>query len=112
MDWHMRKAEKEEAGRINELFIEMLRSICHTDQVTGYSGNELDRFFTGGEEWICAAEAENRIIGFLSIEVHREALSYLYLDDLSVSAEYRNRGIGTALIGKAEACAEERSFYH
>lgn len=107
MKWLLRKAGKEETGRINELYIEMLQSIYHTDQVTGYEEDYLDRFFDEGEEWICAAEAGNRMIGFLSIEVHREDREYLYLDDLSVSAGYRNRGIGTALIGRAEAYAEE-----
>ena len=45
-------------------------------------------------------------MAFLSVEVHREE-GYIYLDDLSVTDAYRSRGIGTKLIGMAEAYADE-----
>ena len=40
-------------------------------------------------------------MAFLSVEVYREE-GYIYLDDLSVTAECRNQGIGTKLISLAE----------
>ena len=44
-------------------------------------------------------------MAFLSVEVYRED-GYIYLDDLSVTAECRNQGIGTKLISLAEDYAE------
>lgn len=50
MSWTLRKAEKKDSDRINELFIEMLQTIYNTDQVNGYSEGDLDRFFDGCDE--------------------------------------------------------------
>jgi len=111
MGWTFRKAEKKDAHRINELFIEMLQTIYHTDQVHGYSEGDLDRFFDGRDEWICIAVDEKKIIAFLSIEVHHEDEEYIYLDDLSVTKPYRNKGIGTELICGAERYAQEINIH-
>ncbi len=107
MSWIFEKAEKKDSDRINELFMEMLETIYHTDQVNGYEDGALDRFFDGRDEWICVAVDEGKIIAFLSIEVHHEEEDYIYLDDLSVTAAYRSRGIGTTLIQRAEGYAKE-----
>jgi len=111
MGWTFRKAEKKDAHRINELFIEMLQSIYNTNQVNGYSEGDLDRFFDGRDEWISIVKAEEKIIAFLSIEVHHEEEEYIYLDDLSVTKQYRNNGIGTKLIHNAEAYANEINMH-
>lgn len=111
MNWMFGKAEKKDFHRINELFIEMLQTIYHTDQVNGYADDDLDRFFDGRDEWVCTAIAEGQIIAFLSIEVHHEDEEYIYLDDLSVTKEYRNNGIGTKLIRKAEAYANDINIH-
>jgi len=110
MNWTLGKAEKKDSNRINELFIEMLQTIYNTDQVDGYSDGDLDRFFDGRDEWISIAMDEDKIIAFLSIEVHHEEEEYIYLDDLSVTKQYRNNGIGTKLIRNAEAYAKEISI--
>ncbi len=67
----------------------------------------MDRFFDGRDEWISVAIDENNIIAFLSIEVHHEDKEYIYLDDLSVTKQYRNKGIGTKLLCNAEEYAKE-----
>ena len=107
MTWTLGKAEKKDANRINELFIEMLQTIYNTDKVDGYAEGDLDRFFDGRDEWVSVAIADGQIIAFLSIEVHHEEEEYIYLDDLSVTKEYRSKGIGTRLIQGAEAYARE-----
>lgn len=107
MSWTLGKAEKKDINRINELFVEMLRTIYNTNQVNGYSDGDLDRFFDGRDEWISIAMDGDKIIAFLSIEVHHEDKEYIYLDDLSVTKQYRNNGIGTELISNAEAYAKE-----
>ena len=101
----IRTAEPKDEARIRGLFIEMLETIYHTDVERGYDPGSLDRFWAGGEDRIYVAEAEE-VVAFLSVEVHREEEAYVYLDDFSVAAAYRNQGIGTALLRAAEAYAE------
>ena len=104
MDFVYRKAEPADSGRIAELFVEMLRTVYHTEDVEGYGDGYLDRFFSEGGDLIYVAEREKEVTAFLSVEVFRED-GYIYLDDLSVTAECRNQGIGTKLIGMAEEYA-------
>ena len=104
MVYSYRKAGAADAARINELFVEMLRTIYRTDKVEGYQAGYLDKFFAGGEDRIFVAESGEDVVAFLSVEVYR-AEHYIYLDDLSVTAEHRSRGIGTALIRMAEEYA-------
>ena len=106
MDYVLRKAKATDTIRIEELFIEMLKAIYHTDDIESYETGYLDKFFQGEEDWICVAEYENDVVAFLSIEVHRD-YNFIYLDDLSVAEGYRNNGIGTTLIHAAEKYAEE-----
>ena len=106
MDYVLRKAKSTDTIRIEELFVEMLKAIYHTDDVEGYENGYLNKFFLDKEDWICVAEDENDVVAFLSIEVYRDE-DYIYLDDLSVAEECRNRGIGTRLIHAAEKYAEE-----
>ena len=84
----------------------MLKAIYHTDDIEGYEAGYLDKFFLDKGDWICIAEYENDVVAFLSIEVYRDE-GFIYLDDLSVAEEYRNKGIGTTLIHAAEKYAEE-----
>ena len=106
MDYVIRKAKSDDGVRIEELFVEMLKTIYPTDDAKGYEIGYLDKFFSGKEDWICVAEYENDVVAFLSIEVYRD-VDYIYLDDLSVAEGYRNNGIGTKLIRAAEKYAEE-----
>ena len=106
MDYILRKAKSSDTIRIEELFVEMLKAIYHTDDVKGYETGYLNKFFLDKEDWICVAEYENDVVAFLSVEVHRD-VNYIYLDDLSVAEGYRNKGIGTKLIHAAEKYAEE-----
>lgn len=107
MDYTFRKAVKQDSERINQLFIEMMQTIRGTDQVNGYNDGYLDKFFDGRDEWISVAVYDDEIIAFLSIEVHHEDKEYIYLDDLSVTKQHRNNGIGTKLIRNAEEYAKE-----
>lgn len=100
-----RKAVREDFSAINALFVEMLCTIYHKDQAEGYHEADMEYYFSGGEDWICVAEAEGKIVGFLSIEVHREEQEYLYYDDFSVSAACRGQGIGGQLMDRAEEYA-------
>lgn len=101
----IRIAGPKDEERIRGLFIEMLETIYHTDVEEGCVPGSLDRFWAGGEDRVYVAEAEE-VVAFLSVEVHREEEAYVYLDDFSVTAAYRNQGIGTALLRAAEAYAD------
>lgn len=103
----IRKAEQADEDRINELFREMLCTIHKTEKEEGYEKGYLDKHWKNGEDRIYLAEEDDQTIAFLSVEVYRIPQEYVYLDDLSVTKAYRNKGIGTALIKRAEAYADE-----
>ena len=105
MDWTLRKAVPADAARVGELFSEMLQSVYGTGDAQGYAAGGLDKFFAGGEDWICLAEAGGETVGYLAIEVYRAPRTYVYLDDLAVTARFRGRGIGTTLLREAEKYA-------
>ncbi|MCR5476204.1 MAG: GNAT family N-acetyltransferase [Lachnospiraceae bacterium] len=112
MEYRVRIAIPEDEQRIRELFIEMLKTIYHTEDVEGYESGCLDRYWTNGEERILVAE-DKAVVAYLAIEVHHEPeADYIYLDDLSVTEKYRNRGIGSDLIHEAEVYAQEIGIQH
>ena len=104
--YQIRTAVPEDEKKIRELFVEMLRTIYHTDAAEGYEDGYLDKFWSGGEDRIYVAE-DRVVIAFLSVEVYRAPAAHLYLDDFSVTAQSRNRGIGSALMRAGEAYAGE-----
>ena len=112
MGYRIRKAISDDEQRIRELFIEMLKTIYHTEDVEGYESGYLDRYWTNGEDVLFAAE-DNEVVAYLAVEVHREdEMDYVYLDDLSVTEKYRSQGIGSSLIHDAEAYAQEIGIQH
>ena len=106
MNYKIRIAVPADEDKIRALFLEMLRTICDTEQVDGYPDGYLDRFWAGGEDRIYVAE-DGDVVACLSVEVHDDHGKYLYLDDFSVTAACRGKGIGSALIRTAEALAAE-----
>lgn len=103
MHYRLRKAIATDFDSINRLFKEMLQSIYKTEPAQGYAPGALDYYFSGSEDWICVAETNGTLIGFLAIEVHREGSDFLYYDDCCVSEACRNKGVGSALMDAAEA---------
>ncbi len=104
MNYRIRNAVPADEGKIRELFLEMLRTIYHTDDVKGYGDGDLDRFWRETPDRIYVAE-DGEVVAFLSVEVHHDPVDHIYLDDFSVTAAYRNKGIGSALIRTAETYA-------
>ena len=106
MDTVFRVATAGDEAAIRQLFVEMLRTIFHTQEVEGYPAGYVGRFFTGGEDEILVAEQAGMVVGFLSLESHREGEPpFLYLDDFSVAAACRGQGIGSRLLDMAEEYA-------
>ena len=104
MEYKIRTAVPADEEKIRELFLEMLRTIYHTDDVKGYEDGYLDRFWRENQDRIYVAE-DSQVIAFLSVEVHHDPVDHIYLDDFSVTAACRGKGIGSALIHAAEAYA-------
>ena len=104
MEYKIRTAVPADEEKIRELFLEMLRTIYHTDDVKGYGDGDLDRFWRETPDRIYVAK-DGEVVAFLSVEVHHDPVDHIYLDDFSVTAAYRNKGIGSALIRAAEAYA-------
>lgn len=100
--YRIRTARPDETGAINDLFLEMLYTIHPNGLHTGYDPGDLDRYFTGGEDRLFVAEAAGKLVAFLALEVHREEISFTYVDDFSVTEAFRGRGIGHALMEAAE----------
>ena len=106
MDTVFRVATAGDEAAIRRLFVEMLRTIFHTQEVDGYPAGYVGRFFTGGDDEILVAEQAGMVVGFLSLESHREGEPpFLYLDDFSVTAACRGQGIGSRLLDMAEEYA-------
>lgn len=106
MDTVLRVATAGDEAAIRQLFVEMLRTIFHTQEVEGYPAGYVGRSFTGGEDEILVAEQAGMVVGFLSLESHREREPpFLYLDDFSVTAACRGQGIGSRLLDMAEEYA-------
>ena len=106
MDTVFRVATAGDEAAIRRLFVEMLRTIFHTQEAEGYPAGYVGRFFTGGEDEILVAEQAGMVVGFLSLENHREGEPpFLYLDDFSVTAACRGQGIGSRLLDMAEEYA-------
>ena len=74
MEITYRKATMLDFDKINQLFIEMLQTIYGKEQVKGYNLDELNHYFNNEEDWICIAEINNEIVGYLSIEVHHKMI--------------------------------------
>ena len=106
MKYKIRTAVPADEKKIRGLFLEMLRTIYQTDDVKGYGDGDLDRYWSENQDRIFVAE-DGQVIAFLSVEVHHDPVDHIYLDDFSVAAAYRNKGIGSSLIRTAEEYAEQ-----
>jgi ribosomal protein S18 acetylase RimI-like enzyme len=99
MDISYRQADREDIPAIEELFTAMLQSVNSSDEAEGYEAGYLEKFFSGSNDIIYTAVVYGRVIGYISVEAYPD---HVYLDDLSVSEEYRGCGVGTRLIELAE----------
>ena len=112
-----RKSIKEDIPYINDLFIEMIKTVNkrmksegitpYGDLEKGFEDGYLDTFYDNPNRVIYVALDGNIIVGFISICVEE---GYIYLDDYSVTYSYRGKGIGTKLLDLAVNYAKEKNI--
>ena len=107
MDIIFRTATFNDKTSIENLFMEMLKSIYQTETVKGYEADYLNRFFANSGDRIIVAELDRTVIGYISVELKHEDVPFAYLDDFCVQNEYRSQGVGTQLLKLAQAYANE-----
>lgn len=117
MNIQYRKAVEQDSLAINELFIEMIKTINerminegvepYTSLESGYEEGYLDTFYVNDNRVIFVACDNDKVIGYLSVVKND---NYLYLDDYCVSKEYRGYGIGSNLIKISEQFAKEQGL--
>ena len=114
-----RKSIKEDIPLINDLFIEMIKTVNkrmelkgfdpYKDLENGYEEGYLDNFYDNDDKIIFVAEDNNIVIGFISVVLFKEE-GYIYLDDYSVKEKYRGQGIGSELMNMAFEYAKEKGI--
>ena len=111
----IREYRPEDAQQVEECFVE-LQDFLHRLEPNVLEGKAAKQYFdfmfarcaeTSGKVFV--AEVDNRIVGFVSlwVKVKSEALEedpseYAFISDLVVLPVYRGRGLGQALLQKAE----------
>ena len=106
MNLTLRKATLKDKQKIENLFVAMLQSIYKKEDVHVYEPGYLNKFFEDNGSWICVAESDKELVGYLSIEQYPD---YLYLDDFCIDEKHRNLGIGTELLKNAQAYAIDKN---
>lgn len=102
-----RIANKNDSQEINNLFIEMIKTVNarmekegiepYTDLLKGYEDGYLDEFYINEDKIVFVAEDNDKVVGFLSVCMYKKK-NYIYLDDYCVNSNYRGYGIGTKLM--------------
>lgn len=114
----IREYRPEDAQQVEKCFVE-LQDFLHRLEPTVLEGKAakkyLDYMFASCAETqgkVFVAEVDNQIVGFVSlwVKVKSEALDeepaeYAFISDLVVLPAYRGRGLGRALLQKAEEYA-------
>lgn len=114
----IREYRPEDARHVEECFVE-LQDFLHGLEPQVREGKAARQYFdamfarcadTQGK--IFVAEAARRVVGFICLwakvqseELDEEPSEYAYISDLVVLPAYRGRGLGRALLEKAEAHA-------
>lgn len=117
MNISYRKSIKEDIPYINNLFIEMVKTVnkrMEDNNITpykelenGFIDNYLDKFYIDNNNVIFVALDNNDIIGFISLCKNEDNI---YIDDYSVKEEYRGKGIGSKLMSLANTYALENNI--
>ncbi|HYG79544.1 MAG TPA: GNAT family N-acetyltransferase [Pyrinomonadaceae bacterium] len=118
----IREYETRDAGAVRECYVELQDDERLLDPHLRDGQSSADEYLSHmfrrcseTEGKVFVAEAEGRVVGFVSIwakvvsrAVEEEEYEYAYVSDLVVLRTDRGRGVGRALLGKAEEYARLR----
>jgi ribosomal protein S18 acetylase RimI-like enzyme len=120
-DFTIRPGRREDAGEAARLWMQSAEEHTEHDPIYATaSGAErvMRRFLadlTGsGHSFLFVAEADGRTVGFISGELREGSPTFRQktwasVDDVFVEPDYRNLGVGRALLESVEAWAKEKS---
>ena len=113
---------QQDAQAVRACFVE-LQEVEHEFEPELPPGEEvaeayLKLMFAGCEKWagqVFVAEVEDEAVGFVCVYAHmtindpdEAPKEFAYVSDVAVLAPYRGRGLGRALLSRAEQYAHER----
>ena len=119
-DFTIRPGRREDAAEAARLWMQSAREHTTHDRVyaTAPGAEKTMRRFladlaNSGYSFLFVAVAGDRTVGFISGELRQGSPAFLpktwaAVDDVFVEPDYRNRGLGRALLQSVEAWAKER----
>lgn len=113
MNVTIRKAKKEDCGRLMELVQELAEYERAPEEVTVTKEHfEESGFGPNPVWWAIVAEAEGMIVGFALYYVRYSTWKgqRMYLEDILVTNSYRGKGIGKLLLDQLIVEAKERGW--
>ena len=101
MNYQIRKAIKDDFPEINKLFIEMenyidkvrLSNNLESFKSSGYEDGYLDSFISDPNKYLYVATRDDLVVGYISFVVYKSD-NYIYIDDFSITENYKRKGIG------------------
>ncbi|GAB3987561.1 GNAT family N-acetyltransferase [Spirosoma daeguense] len=90
-DWQIRAYQKEDAGELCRIYLDVRKSTFHWLDTSGYTINDFDRDTKG--EVIRVAVLNEKPIGFIAWWVPDNFIHHLYID-----TSFTNQGVGKALL--------------
>ena len=112
---NIRKAKTEDLARLEELYRELEEdAVLYQPEHFVFSpavtrSEQIKDFLDSDSQTMFVAEEDDEVIGFAHVVLIKakkvpclKPETSLYLQDLVVTAEYRNRGIGTILLNEAK----------
>ena len=114
-----RRSIKEDSPFINNLFVEMVRTVNSRmkregENVVdnfeqGFEEGYLDRFYINDDRLIYVALDDDKVIGFISV-INKKDMNSIYLDDYCVHESYRGQGIGSKLMQMSFDFAKSQGY--
>lgn len=101
MNYQIRKAIKDDFPEINKLFLEMenyidkIRISNNLESVksSGYEDGYLDSFINDSNRYLYVTTDNDLVVGYISFVAYKSD-NYIYIDDFSITENYKRKGIG------------------
>ncbi len=108
----IRAVKRSEIVKIVPLFINSFSESPYSENwESDQAMKRLTKAFMAGREFCLLAEENGRIVGFAfsRVQAWDDGL-HVFIEDFAVDPKYRNKGIGSMLVGKIEELARAKGF--